>query len=859
MFIGCDLAHCNFCSSILTGAVFHNCDLTCTNFFGADLCGSYFRESTLSFADFSSADLTQSLFTSLVKADLVTFNGVIDGFIPNLKFDPSSILRVPENSTDLKSKHGFAMTLDSFVSMMCGYDAEIEAILVRILFDINKIQGEPTISDWARISIDLEKVATLLNTKSDDDRLCIKNTNLGVIRKGIGHLALISRVAWSELAHTAITAELTKYYTGHFDFAHSDFRTVGASAGVTPVELRGLDLGEHVKADVSFGLSYGNRVGTVVDDENYIGHADLHTIEASATAEVSVFGQGVNATAKIAGTLRGRYTEWNCAEHYVLDKFNELIATQSWIKRKFYDFPDNSSYKKYLNRSTTLDPECCNTNSNSDMTDFHALIKKYDDEKEDIAEFFSYFHNALRTPESLEDRRKANVKLASSTAKKVDDPFKAQMTISSGKAAAGIGNVSGLEGSGDFINSKTLIGCEYVYQKTSLEFTRFKSPVAKLAELYQDFRKNQNKETLEQIEAIHLTLEGASESLCSKLEILFKNEFPSKMLPQARFDFLKKDFAEYTRFQKLSGRDPRAKASIDAFHKLYGVKSKEQFLAWLITLNGYIYSAALQDIQGAQLEDDQFINELAIVSDCCKGFEDSLLSCTFSAEERVKVKQLCFSKEDAHFYTKDHKFTFLVGVPVSTEYGPDQTHSVAVSVVRRERKHHHELRSGWTYDISVAGTVGLSPEALKVIADGLQKRGVPESITKQLQTEQGPVLSSDFSWGRTLTMRFYKPEFFSELGYRWLFVKKINNTERTFGTISPSIPVAPGVNAVKEMEALFRLYSTHVDSLKKISPVYKEKGLDLPGMKHRNVIKRRGEYEQIPPESSAVDEYYVGG
>jgi len=55
--------------------------------------------------------------------------------------------------------------------------------------------------------------------------------------------------------------------------------------------------------------------------------------------------------------------------------------------------------------------------------------------------------------------------------------------------------------------------------------------------------------------------------------------------------------------------------------------------------------------------------------------------------------------------------------------------------------------------------------------------------------------------------------------------------------------------AVKALEGLFRLYNTHIDRCKGISPVYKEKGLDLSGME--KAIKVKG--KKITDKPVSVD------
>lgn len=822
------LTNAQFIRAQLTNAVFMSVNATGANFSEAHFNDARIRMCIVTGANFTHTDFSGTYFDQVDATGLVFIGGAnfsnIRGNEFIAKINSLRPLRTPQppvelhgDSTNLKSKKGFLAVLDPLLEKFSDLDPEVDIVLGRLLADINKIGDAPTSSDWAKVSLALEKLLLLLNTKcklteqrkrvSETDRVVvIVRDELEFLKKCVGHLEFVSRVAWAELAHQAIVDDLAAYYEKLWDFAHSDFTTTGASLGITALEF------------LTIGLGYNYRSGTVVDDEGFSGHAALHTVEVSAKAGVDIGGFGAEGSLK-GSYSKGLYREWNNAKHYVADNFTQIVSTQNLAKRKILGLPGADLYKRHLTRSSTLGIEEGSDSTKPEMTEFQQLVENYETQKGHISQFFSVYLSTLQPSQSALPAKQVEqtdpavatvaatqamasgrIKLESSSYQACD-PFKADMSVLSVKAAGVIGEFDSYASSRtDRLNVKMGAGAEAAYQKVALAFVRYKSPIQKMRELH---KANSDGAFGEEIGTAHQKLQTTSNTMWERLNLKW-NHFaekrigagvPTKSTPTmdsdmldelqgTRLALLERDFMEYARLQRqMSYGDVTTRGSLDAFHKLYGVKNKEEFIACLITLNAALYSAEMQKDEGTR--DAAFIGELV-------GFEKTLQSPSFTYDT-TKVKKLCFFKDDAELSTSDKKLTFQVALPSAPDGGTQVTTSISVSVQIRKRIHHNIFRAGDYVDISIDGGIALEPDVMGYIADAMKKHADTRDIADYLRTDNGSVLGKSFIGGQTFTIRYYKPAFFPALGYRCLFRKFVNHKEATLGGKLPTIPVAPGV------------------------------------------------------------------
>ncbi len=452
---------------------------------------------------------------------------------------------------ELRSKRGFLKMLREiyFVANQSDLDMQINQRIFSLILHLRNLAiypGEPTIHEWANISLKLEGILADISSnqqkyarealskkikteevqpekihpeevrreemrretlRREEARLQAvqheASKRLAYIKKGIEHLEFVSRFAWAELARESIVDELEPYYGNiWFNPAYSNFTTTELSAGV----LVGTPSAPAVNGvNLSAGIGASVRNGSVVDDEGYLGKMNQQGGSVAAGAE---FGAG-GASGKATYTW-GKYKEWNSPRHLILATFDGIIEKYSSFRiRKIgqmgrsivMNVPDIEDCPKidvthHFSRSATLGLAAAKKN---EIIGFDELRDTYDSQIKNISQFFSVLQSRGKERSTSLLKTVPRTVTAKSTAAPVDSIIDAEATTTTAAFSGHLGlKVLGADASiglGERANLAPSVNVDFTpLQTVALEIPRYNWICKTLDESSDAFKENAAKE-----------------------------------------------------------------------------------------------------------------------------------------------------------------------------------------------------------------------------------------------------------------------------------------------------------------------------------------------------------------------------
>jgi len=252
---------------------------------------------------------------------------------------------------------------------------------------------------------------------------------------------------------------------------------------------------------------------------------------------------------------------------------------------------------------------------------------------------------------------------------------------------------------------------------------------------------------------------------------------------KAYFDYLKKDFIEYTKLQNglLGGKydNPAQKQKAEKmareFEACYGAETPKQLIQRMVYANVYLITHS---------EDNQLIEDLL-------EFEQKLLSSPFADED-------CYFIEDAHIKITDIKLELKA--KASLPFITGMTKSVfKASVAYNKLEHTNEIRTGESinFAITIGGEINIK-SAVDSIASEIYQH-IPGKFAEVALAQWEKELhliepTGSFGLERTFTWNFAKPDVYSEDGSIFSLSKYYyRETESTTKKVGGKLAIPLGV------------------------------------------------------------------
>lgn len=601
-----------------------------------------------------------------------------------------------------------------------------------------------TLTHWATLSLQLEKLLAMLNAEPVPMHSGISPRHF--VMQNIKNLEFVCRFAWAKQAHEAIASQFAR---------DIERRVVGNPVLLdTSTMTASLDVSTPIPF-LSGGVAVSYQSRHHIDDEgNYI-------TTKTVSGAVRTKADALVASAQAQGSVSiGSYAYCKTAQDHARYFFSLLFE-----KNK-----TSPSIARYTSRAATIagpDIEC------NELSDFEHWQEDYQLRQQSMSQLFSVllslnYEKDDRTHAQIRARHAENysarIKLTTCASPIIRPTLGVETnTAFSAGASAGV----------EVMSLRAGVSVQALYQRRVKDTHR----VATLCELlrnpsvqtrHKDNLKNEiDRATLDMRKTVQAFWPSHSDRDhdYSHVEELSRD-----------IDHLHKDFEAYFQLHAQAARgDAKALLAIEAFHLKYGVQSNEECLHCMVLLTAYFYSRLMNR------ETDELVEQLKMR---LLKLEQTLHT-TAIPHRRGYLEQHAVVKQEIQTVSKEKFVQFMVAVGC-TALPPDVELGVKIST--RSLTHYNPLRSGEYVNVefTLGSSTIVNERILQTIGDYFSagQTGLNLFFDAGAYTKRG-----------AYTLRFFKPSAFDGLPYCKLHERRIN-LQSTQTDIAIPIPVTGWLNLV---------------------------------------------------------------